>query len=164
MPAAEGTSESRLAADRQHPCDAGAMSTLDVRTAVRLILAAILGLAGVAHFAIPRPCVAIVPPAIPAPEAVVMASGIVELLLAAGLVGPPRWRRGAALATAAYLVVVFPANIYAAISGVPADGLPPGWSRWVRLPLQLPLIAAALWCTAEERVDNGLGGRRREPR
>lgn len=74
-------------------------------------------------------------------------TGAVELALAAGLVGPRRWQRAAGLATAAYLVAVLPANVYAAVSQVPIDGVPDGWIRWARLPFQLPLILAALWST-----------------
>ena len=45
---------------------------------------------------------------------------------APGLVGPPRWRRSAGLALAAYLVLVFPANVYAAVSQASIDGVPTG--------------------------------------
>lgn len=48
---------------------------------------------------------------------------------------------------AAFLVLVFPANLYAAVSQVPIEGVPTGWVRWARLPFQIPLIAAALWST-----------------
>ncbi len=104
-----------------------------------------MGVAGVAHFVSPRPFIGHLPDGVPLRGELVAITGAMEILLAAGLIGPPRWHRPAALALAAYLVVVFPANIYAAVSQVPIDGVPTGWIRWARLPLQLPLIVAAWW-------------------
>jgi uncharacterized membrane protein len=118
------------------------------RTIVRIGLALIMAGAGLLHFVNPRPYVEHLPAFLPLRGELIALTGAMELVLAAGLVGPPRWRRPAALALAAYLVLVFPANIYAAVSQVPIDGVPTGWVRWARLPLQLPLIAAAWWIAA----------------
>ena len=65
-------------------------------------------------------------------------SGVVELLLAAGIAWP-RTRRVAATITAAFLVAVFPANVQMAVdwSSRPA---PEFAVALLRLPLQLPLI------------------------
>jgi len=84
---------------------------------------------------------------VPMRAELVALTGAAEIVLAVGLVGPRRWRRPVGLAVAAYLVLVFPANLYAAVSQVPIEGVPNGWIRWARLPLQIPLIAAALWST-----------------
>lgn len=132
---------------------------MTARDFVRFALAGIMGVAGVAHLVGPRPFVAHLPPQMPAREALVAITGVVELALALGLVGPDRFRRPATIALAAYLVAVFPANVYAAASQVPIDGIPGGWLRWARLPLQLPLIAAALWCVPRARRT----GRGRQP-
>jgi uncharacterized membrane protein len=48
---------------------------------------------------------------------------------------------------AAYLLAVFPANLYVAIAGVDVQGQPDGWYPWLRLPLQALFIAWALWST-----------------
>jgi len=120
-----------------------------VRDAVRIGLALVMAVAGVAHFVNPRTFVEHLPTIVPLREELVALSGAVELLLAEGLVGPRRFRRTAGLALAAYLLLVFPANVYVAISQAPIDGVPTGWIRWARLPLQLPLIAAALWSTRQ---------------
>ncbi len=115
---------------------------------VRIGLALIMAVAAILHFVNPRPYVEHLPAIVPMRGELIALTGAMEMVLAAGLVGPHRWRRPAGLALAAYLVLVFPANIYAAVSQVPIDGVPTGWMRWARLPLQLPLIAAALWSTA----------------
>lgn len=117
------------------------------RTPIRLLLAAVMGVAGVAHLLSPRPFIQHLPPEIPARELLVAGTGLAELALAAGLLGPRRWRPTVGIALAAYLVAVFPANVYAAVSGVPIEGVPDGWPRWARLPLQLPLVWAAWWST-----------------
>lgn len=118
------------------------------KTIVRIGLAVIMAVAGILHFVNPRPYVEHLPAILPLRGELIALTGATEMVLAAGLVGPYRWRRPAGLALAAYLVLVLPANIYAAVSQVPIDGVPTGWLRWARLPLQLPLIAAALWSTA----------------
>jgi uncharacterized membrane protein len=119
------------------------------RGPVRIALAAFLAVAGIAHFVVPRPYIEHLPPVVPMRAELVTVTGAIELLLAAGLVGPRRWHRRMGIAVAAYLVLVLPANVYAAVSQVPIDGVPSGWGRWARLPLQIPLIAAAVWSTRE---------------
>lgn len=106
-----------------------------------------MAVAGIAHVLNPRPFVEHLPAVVPWRTELVLLTGAIEVGLAAGLLGPRRWHRPVGLALAAYLVLVFPANVYAAVSQVPIEGVPNGWIRWARLPLQLPLIAAALWST-----------------
>src|SRR3990170_806315 len=107
----------------------------EAKTIVRIGLAVIMAGAGILHLVNPRPYVEHLPPIVPLRDELVALTGAVEMVLAAGLVGPQRWRRPAGLALAAYLVAVFPANIYAAVSQAPIDGVPTGWLRWARLPL-----------------------------
>jgi hypothetical protein len=57
----------------------------------------------------------------------------------------------AGLALAAYLVAVFPSNVYVAIAGVDVDGQPGGWYPWLRLPLQVLFVAWALWSSGWHR-------------
>jgi uncharacterized membrane protein len=106
-----------------------------------LLLAGLLAAAGAAHFARPRQFDAIVPRSLPgSPRAWTYASGAAELALAAG-VALPRTRRVAALATAAFFVGVFPANVKMAVDwrNRPA---PQKAAALGRLPLQAPLV---LW-------------------
>jgi uncharacterized membrane protein len=115
------------------------------RSASPYVLAGFLTVTGSLHFIAPRPYAAIVPARLPAPTAIVYASGVAELLCAAGLAGT-RTRRLAGWATAALFVVVFPANVQMAVgSGRRSNVYRAG--VWVRLPLQVPLIAWALSVT-----------------
>ncbi|MGH9300384.1 MAG: DoxX family protein, partial [Acidimicrobiales bacterium] len=110
------------------------------------LLAGLLGVAGVTHFAAPKSFEDIVPGFLPAHRGLVYASGVAELACAAGLVRT-RTRRLAGWASAALFVAVFPANVYQAVQGAPygssgvlaSKALP-----WLRLPLQVPLVVWAL--------------------
>ncbi|MBF6351263.1 MULTISPECIES: DoxX family protein [Nocardia] len=86
---------------------------------------------------------AMVPSAIPFPEFAVYATGVLELAGAAGLLfaGTRRW---AGLGLAALLVVMVPANIYAAVEDIPLNGEPPT-PLWFRIPEQIVYFAVALW-------------------
>jgi len=78
--------------------------------------------------------------------AVVALSGVCELVCVA-LLARPRTRRLGALATAALLVAVFPANVQMALDsgrGLAPSSLIGAALAWLRLPLQLPLILWAL--------------------
>jgi len=121
--------------------------TLLLRDGARIGLAVLMLTGGIVHLAAPRPYIQHLPDIVPLRSELVAITGLMEIGLAAGLVGPRRLRRPTGIALATFLVLVFPANIYAAVSQVPIDGVPTGWIRWLRLPLQLPLIAAALWST-----------------
>ncbi|WP_205843721.1 hypothetical protein [Nakamurella deserti] len=105
-------------------------------------LTATLAVPGVLHFVHPAPFVAIVPRPLPRPELLVALSGVAELACAA-LVAHPRTRHVGGPAAAALFVAVFPANVSMALRSRRS----PGWRRtvaWVRLPLQVPLVAWAL--------------------
>ncbi|CAL9353040.1 DoxX family protein [Streptomyces sp. NPDC057838] len=116
-----------------------------------LLLAGLLATAGAAHFAAPRPFDAIVPSALPGrPRTWTYVSGAAELALAAGL-ALPRTRRTAALATAAFFVGVFPANVKMAADWRHRP-TPQKAAAFGRLPLQVPLV---LWARAVARGAEG---------
>lgn len=129
-----------------------------LRTAVaaeglpRILLALGMAVAGAGHFARPRPFVAHLPPWLPGREALVAVTGVMELAFAVALIGPRAWRPHVGRALAAFLVAVFPANVYVAVSGAAVPGLPDAaaW-RWARLPLQPLLVAWAVWTTGARR-------------
>lgn len=78
-------------------------------------LAAMFVLTGVAHFVQPLrgDMIAIVPPPLPAPGLLVSVTGVLELLGAVGLLLPAT-RVSAAVCLFALMLVMFPANVYAA--------------------------------------------------
>lgn len=116
--------------------------------ALRFALAVMFGFTALSHF-LPRTrpdLVRMVPPVFPAPGFLVSVTGVLELAGAIGLVLPPL-TRPAALALAALLIALFPANIRAARAGLPVAGRPAMPLR-LRLPLQLFWIACLLWVAA----------------
>ncbi|CAM5321943.1 hypothetical protein SROCM77S_01245 [Streptomyces rochei] len=116
-----------------------------------LLLAGLLATAGAAHFARPRVFDAIVPRGLPGtPRAWTYASGAAELALAAG-VALPRTRRAAALATAAFFVGVFPANVKMAVDWRHRP-TPQRAAAYGRLPVQVPLV---LWARSVARGSEG---------
>ena len=82
-------------------------------------------------------------------DAVVIASGVVEVMLGAALVALPRARGriGAILAT--FFVAVFPGNIEQYVKRRDGFGLDTDAKRLVRLFFQPLLVAWALWSTHE---------------
>lgn len=125
----------------------GIRRRFDLRSAARVGLAIAMAFAGVAHLAMPTPFLQHLPPWTPAAAAIIFVTGIIEIALGAALLLRPPWRQRAGLALAAYLVAVFPGNVYVAVAGVHVDGQPGGWYPWLRLPLQALFIAWALWST-----------------
>jgi uncharacterized membrane protein len=83
--------------------------------AVAVGLAVMFVMTGVAHFvpAMRRDMIAIVPPRLPAAGLLVTITGVLELVGAAGLLYPPT-RVAAAVCLFVLMLVMFPANVYAA--------------------------------------------------
>ena len=120
-----------------------------LRTIGRLVLGVFLFGAGIGHFTNAQAFLAQVPPWMPAPEAVVATSGVVELLLGAALIiAPKRYRPIVGWVVAAFFVVIFPGNISQFITGTAAFGLDSDAARFVRLLFQPVLVVWALWCTS----------------
>lgn len=106
---------------------------------------------GIGHFVKPEPYVAIMPPFLPAQQALVYISGAFEILGGVGLLIPSlRWWAGMGLV--ALLIAVFPANIYMAMYDVPLGEIDvPWWGHAIRLPLQGLMIAMVLWVSRHHR-------------
>ena len=117
------------------------------RTVGRWALGGMLAIAGTAHLTFQRQeFQAQVPAWIPADaDAVVLASGVVEIALGAALVALPRHRRLLGAATAAFFVGVFPGNIAQYVEGTDAFGLDTDRARLTRLFFQPLLVGWALW-------------------
>lgn len=111
-------------------------------------LAAMFVLTGVSHFVGMRAeLISYVPPGLPEPALLITVTGILELAGAAGLL----IRRTAPLAAgclAALLVAMYPANLYAAFSGIATDPLSQPIPRTL---MQLVFVAAALAVVIAER-------------
>ncbi|SMO56962.1 DoxX family protein [Melghirimyces algeriensis] len=108
-------------------------------------LVVMLFFVGGSHFAKTMELASIVPPWIPAPTAVVLWTGVLEMLFAVALL-IPFTRRQAGLLIAVYFILVFPANIYGTLQGIQLSGTPsiPGYP-WIRLFFQPLFIGWALW-------------------
>jgi uncharacterized membrane protein len=105
--------------------------------AVRGGLAAMFTLTGVVHFVGMREeMIAMVPPALPAPELLVTVTGVLELAGAVGLL-LARTAPWAAGGLTALLVAMFPANVHAALEGFGTPLLP-------RTLMQLVFLAATI--------------------
>ena len=83
------------------------------------------------------------PAFVPGHREVIYASGVAELLCAAGLLHP-RTRRVAGYASAVLLVVVFPGNVKMADDARRSRSTRFKTIAYARLPMQLPMIRAAL--------------------
>ncbi|WP_406863907.1 hypothetical protein ABZO31_27135 [Streptomyces sp. HUAS MG47] len=94
--------------------------------------------------------VAMVPPFVPFPRAAVYATGVLELLGAAGLVWT-KYRPAAGIGLAVLFFLMLPANIHAAVAEIPFNG-EPATPLWFRIPEQVLFIGVALWACLPARA------------
>lgn len=113
------------------------------------LVAAAFGISGIIHLVRPQVFEPLIPPALPRPRDVVYVSGAAELVCAAGLLTEARW---AGRASAALLVAIWPGNLQMALNATDRVRQPGSGQRdaawaalaWARMPLQIPMIRAAL--------------------
>lgn len=116
----------------------------DLALAGRIAMAAMLLFTSLGHFMFTKGMAAMLPASVPGREAIVLVTGIMEILFAIGLL-----IKQVQLFTATCLIIFFivllPANIYAAIKrvnyekpGQPGKG--PAY-LWIRIPMQILFIA-----------------------
>jgi uncharacterized membrane protein len=118
--------------------------------ASRLLMGTLYIAAGTLHFLLTRRYVAIMPPYLPAPRALVLISGAAEIAGGIGVLAPiPAVRRSAAWGLIALLIAVIPANIYMVSDHQRFPNIPL-WVLVLRLPLQLPLIYWAWRYTCDQ--------------
>lgn len=116
-----------------------------IKLFLKYVLAVFFIAAGVNHFISPAFYLKIMPPYLPFHLSLVYLSGFFEIVLGILLL-IPKFTRLAAWGLVALLVAVFPANIHMVVH----RELFPEYralSLWLRLPLQLVLIAWAYWYT-----------------
>ena len=118
--------------------------------ALRGGLATLFLITGTTHFVVLRAdLIAMVPPALPAPELLVTVTGVLELLGAVGLLvrGTAGWAAGG---LALLLLAMFPANVHAASAGLSLGG-EPATALLPRAAMQVVYLAAALTVAAAMR-------------
>ena len=129
------------------------MSDDRIRTVGRWVLGGALLVAGTGHLTAQREeFQAQVPDWFPVDaDAVVVASGVVELCLGLGLLLLRRRRTAVGWVVAGFFVVIFPGNVAQLVEGTDAFGLDSDLERALRLPFQPVLVAWALWSTGAWR-------------
>jgi uncharacterized membrane protein len=122
------------------------------RSVARWGLAALLAVAGASHLTWGRRGYRIVVPDWAtrltgfSKDAVVLGSGVVELMLAGALITIPR-QRSVGWLVAAFFVAVFPGNVHQWQTGRAAPMMRTDRARFIRLLLQPLLVMWALWST-----------------
>jgi len=110
----------------------------------RVALALMFLFTAAAHFnRMKDDLIRMVPPSFPNPRALVLATGLLEIAGAIGLLLPPT-RRLAAWGLALMLIALFPGNVRAARRGLTLRGKPVT-PLAIRLPIQLLFLALCLW-------------------
>ncbi len=132
--------------------DGGARTRLCAVTLTRSTagLAALFTTSGTVHLVRPEVFVPLVPRWLPGRRGIVLGSGVAELVCAAGLVHP-RTRPLAGWASAALLVGVFPGNVQMAVDAQQRRSTARKVGTVARLPLQVPLVRAALRAARDGR-------------
>ena len=115
--------------------------TPPLRRDAKIVVGAFLA-SGTVHLVKPQVFEPLMPRWVPAHREVILASGVAELLCAAGLLLRPT-RRVAGLASAALLVGVFPGNVKMAVDASKTRNTRFKAAAFARLPLQLPMIRSA---------------------
>jgi len=115
------------------------------------VVAGMFTASGLVHLVRPGVFTPMIPGWLPAPTGLVYASGVAELVCAAGLIRREPW---AGPASAAVLVAVFPGNVQMAIDVWGDADATAGMRTAVllRLPLQVPMIWAVLQGGPESEV------------
>ena len=118
---------------------------LTLKLILKYVLAAFFILTGLCHFIIPAYFLKIMPPYLPWHLFLVYLSGFFEIALGL-MILKRKLSRVAAWGLIALLIAVFPANIHMALNPQLYPEINPV-ALWIRLPLQLVLVAWAYWYT-----------------
>ena len=81
------------------------------------------------------------PPWLPEHNFLILLSGVFELVCAVGLIAKQRW---AGYLSALVLLAIWPANIWYAFDVLDKENTGLIVAAWLRLPLQIPFIYAAI--------------------
>lgn len=143
---------------------ASAPTTSVGRAVARVVLGLVLLGAGLGHLTVARQeFTAQVPQGLPvSDDAVVLGSGVVEIVLGLALIALPRQRVAIGWLVAAFFVAVFPGNVSQYLTRTDAFGLDTDRARAVRLLFQPLLVVWALWSTGAWRAWRAWRRARRE--
>ena len=114
----------------------------------RIIFGVFFVAAGINHFINPGFYLKIMPTYLPWHYALVIISGVAEVVLGVGLL-IPQTRSLAAWGLIALLIAIFPANIHMATRPELYPDIPVV-ALWIRLPLQFLLMLWAFWYTGSD--------------
>lgn len=130
---------------------------INYRLCGRIALATMFLFTGLSHFTLSEGMVQMLPPYIPIRYFIIYVTGILELLFAVGLLLPNYFRLTGILVIA-FLICVFPSNVYAALNSVNFAGNINGPIYLLfRVPLQLFLIGWAWLVAVRQPVTAGPG-------
>ncbi|MDB4837169.1 hypothetical protein OAH87_01745 [Marinomonas sp.] len=128
----------------------GKNQTMTIEDSLRYAVVIVLLVIGSSHFSpLKYDMLAMLPPPIPKDISVIYLTGVVELAGAIGLL-IARTRLLAIYCLILMLICLFPANIYAALNGIPFNGRP-ATPLMIRTPIQLLLIASLVLVALHER-------------
>ncbi|MDB6056735.1 MAG: DoxX family rane protein [Verrucomicrobiales bacterium] len=136
-----------------------------MRAAVSIwVLGIFFVVAGANHFINPDFYLAIMPPYLPWHGPLVFISGVAEILGGIGVLVPAT-RRLAGWGLIALLIAVYPANIHAALHGIPGSHIARGWLI-ARLPFQFVMLAWVYFSCVKrsKNFDNAKAQRRKGER
>jgi uncharacterized membrane protein len=123
----------------------GGLVWLDTQLRGRISLACLFVVTGLGHFAKTTEMAEMLPAWVPLRFALTYVTGVLELAGAIGLL-LPRVSRIAGVCLMAFLVLVFPANVYASINQVAMGGHEAGpMYLLIRGPFQILLVWWAYW-------------------
>ncbi|HEV7330546.1 MAG TPA: hypothetical protein VGN63_05850 [Flavisolibacter sp.] len=132
-----------------------------LRLSARIAMAVMLLFTATGHFIYSKGMTMMLPDFIPMKEQVVWFTGIAELLFAAGLLMPGYYRK-TGWALMAFLIIILPANIYAAIHQIDyqqslTNGYGSGYLLF-RIPLQLFFIFWIYTSTVKSTSRSAISG------
>lgn len=122
-----------------------------IRRIALVLFALFFIFAGIAHFLQGEGFATMIPEWVPFRLGLIYVTGVLEIVLAVLLLIPST-RKQARFWTVVYLILIFPANIYAAIAGIPAPGQEEANELllWIRLLFQPLLIWWVLWAAKQK--------------
>ena len=122
-----------------------------LKAAVLIFTAISYIVVGIAHFTHEAFFVSIMPPWVPAHKAMVLLSGVFEILGGVGLLLRPT-RKLAMWGILALLVAVYPANIHMAMNPELYAHLGPEIGLYARLPMQFVFMATVWWAARPDKL------------